>query len=697
MQSGRVLAAKLTNPPWKNLLRKYAGWLAVVALAALLRFYQLGADGYGNLYYAATVKSMLVSWPNFFFAAFEPLGSVTVDKPPLGFWVEALSALVFGMNGFALALPNALAGTLSVALLMGLVKKPFGSLAGLAAGLALAVMPVAVVTERNNTIDGLLVFSLLLAVWAVWHAVQTGRLWALLLGFGLVGLGFNIKMLQAYLVLPGLVLFYLLGSAAAWWRRLLYLGLATLLLLVVSLSWAWVVDAIPPQNRPYIGSSPNNSVVELILGHNGVARLQTGIGSSWLLRLFRANPPRPQNSPGSSPPMGPALVSPNPAGQSQPPAQGQNPPGQPVQNPGAGQAAGNFPEVGEPGVLRLFREPLVVQAGWLLPLALASLVLAAAAAGLAWPLSPQHQALLLWAGWLLPECLYFSFTSGIFHAYYLIMAAPPLAALVGAGFWGLEQILRRSSRLGWALAMLLTGLTLAFELFILKAYPLYAWIGALPMLGLWLAGLAHLAFPARVPAQAGLALLLASLLAAPLLWSGVNVFSASGGAVTRRIGPLSGVFLSFMANNSNPSGPPNSQPQGQPGPVNPPSQLRQPGEVLNPLGLDVNELLANTSPGGYLFAAARAQEAAPYILSTGRPVLSFGGFSGGDNIVSPERLARLVADGQLRYVWVDSQLGQTKPQLGSWVTRSCRPVQRSAAGTNANNQPGQLYDCAGQK
>ncbi|MCJ7585471.1 MAG: glycosyltransferase family 39 protein, partial [Anaerolineales bacterium] len=176
----------------------------IILLGAFLRFYQLGAYSIGNIYYAATVKSMLTSWHNFFFAAFEPGGSVSVDKPPLGFWTQALSAYFLGVNGFTLALPNALAGVLSIPLLYSLVKKQFRVWAALIAVLALAVMPVVVSTERNNTIDGLLVFVLLLAVWAVWLSVASGKFRYLLLGAFSVGLGFNIKMLQAYMILPAI-------------------------------------------------------------------------------------------------------------------------------------------------------------------------------------------------------------------------------------------------------------------------------------------------------------------------------------------------------------------------------------------------------------------------------------------------------------------------------------------------------------
>jgi 4-amino-4-deoxy-L-arabinose transferase-like glycosyltransferase len=93
----------------------------IVLVGAFLRLYELGAYSIGNTYYAATVQSMLTSWHDFFFASFEPGGSVTVDKPPMGFWIQAVSAYFLGVNGFALALPQALAGVLSIPLLYSML------------------------------------------------------------------------------------------------------------------------------------------------------------------------------------------------------------------------------------------------------------------------------------------------------------------------------------------------------------------------------------------------------------------------------------------------------------------------------------------------------------------------------------------------------------------------------------------------
>ncbi|MCX7683357.1 MAG: glycosyltransferase family 39 protein, partial [Anaerolineae bacterium] len=257
-----------------------AGWGLglMIVLAIFLRFYRLGSYGVGNAYYAATVQSMLTSWHNFFFASCEPGGSVTVDKPPLGFWVQAASAYVLGVNGFALALPQALAGVLSVPLLYAIVKRQWGVGAGLIAAAALATMPVAVAVERSNAVDGLLTFVLLWATWAFLRAARQGRFRDLLYGVVLVGLGFNIKMMQALMPLPAFYLLYFLGAPHRWRKKVAYLAAATVVLMGVSLSWALAVDLTPADRRPYIGGSGNNTVLGLIIGHNALTRLGLSTG-----------------------------------------------------------------------------------------------------------------------------------------------------------------------------------------------------------------------------------------------------------------------------------------------------------------------------------------------------------------------------------------------------------------------------------
>jgi len=674
----------------------------IILLGAFLRFYQLGTYSIGNIYYAATVKSMLTSWHNFFFAAFEPGGSVSVDKPPLGFWVQAPSAYFLGVNGFALALPNALAGMLSIPLLYSLVKKQFGVWAALVAALVLAVVPVAVSTERNNTIDGLLVFVLLLAVWAVWRSVASGKLRYLLLGAFIVGLGFNIKMLQAYMILPAVYALYLFGAKHAWWMRIVHLIVASLLLLVVSLSWAAFVDLTPTDSRPYVGSSTDNTEMELIVGHNGLSRLfaQARRGPSNArndrpaaagyaqpnqpvrppLQSYGGQPEQyqaPYSQPGQVP-LGQPLL---------PPAVG----GQPVQvidlpqvNPGGNQpiaGPGRASEVGNAGILRLFTQPLVTEASWLLPLALLGILLVLGVVGWKWPLSEKHLAVVLWAGWLLPVALYFTFTTGLFHAYYLIMLGPPLAALVGATVWALGHVLQNRRWLGWGLTALFSGLTLAFEIFTLQNYPCY--LGAVTAFSLifWLAGIVLLAWRTNGwMNKLALGLVIFSLIVAPLTWSGLTTFSRSADVALPKAGP----------SDDN-------------------QRQNWSTDFLTPVQQKILAYVeANTPAEGYLLATPNAREASPYILETGRPVLTFGGFMGSDNIIDVTGVAQMVADGELRFILDTGELSNSKPEIAAWVRQSCtvtrvagldqRPATQgpgTAPVPGAQQQPLTLFDCGG--
>ncbi|MBI5352986.1 MAG: glycosyltransferase family 39 protein [Chloroflexi bacterium] len=249
--------------------------IVIMALSFGLHMYNIQAIGDANAYYTAAVKSMLMSWKNFFFVAAEPGGSVTVDKPPLGLWIEAAFAYFLGVSGFSVSLPNILAGVFGIPLLYAMVKKYIGELAGLIAAFVMAITPVFVATNRNNTMDGILVFFLLLAAWTFIQATETGKIRWLLLGAFIVGLGFNIKMMQAFLPLPAFYALYLFGSKEGWLRKVLNLGIASALLVIVSLSWAVIVDLTPADSRPYIGSSGNNTVMGLIFGHNGISRLES--------------------------------------------------------------------------------------------------------------------------------------------------------------------------------------------------------------------------------------------------------------------------------------------------------------------------------------------------------------------------------------------------------------------------------------
>jgi 4-amino-4-deoxy-L-arabinose transferase-like glycosyltransferase len=229
----------------------------ILLISIVMNFYELGKNGFGS-YYPAAIRSMLDNWHNFFFVAYDPGGFVSIDKPPVGFWLEATSAKIFGFNSVSILLPQALAGVLSVWLLYYLVRRHFGVVAGLLAALALALNPISILTNRNVTIDSTLTLVLLLGAWTVLKAAETGRLrWLLLTAF-IVGIGFNIKTLEAYLVVPAYGLLYLLAAPHRLRKRIGHLALAGVLLLAVSLSW------VAPSTSPRPRSGPMSAPRKII-------------------------------------------------------------------------------------------------------------------------------------------------------------------------------------------------------------------------------------------------------------------------------------------------------------------------------------------------------------------------------------------------------------------------------------------------
>ena len=159
------------------------GIILILVVSWCLNSTHLGQVGFANLYYAAGVKSMMMNWHNFFFVSFDPSGFISIDKPPLGFWIQTISAKIFGFQGWSLILPQALAGMISVYLIYVLVKQYYDVGAGLTAALVLALTPIFVAASRNNTIDGLLVMTTLCAAFVFFKAKQELELKGLLFAF----------------------------------------------------------------------------------------------------------------------------------------------------------------------------------------------------------------------------------------------------------------------------------------------------------------------------------------------------------------------------------------------------------------------------------------------------------------------------------------------------------------------------------
>src|SRR5205085_5108837 len=175
----------------------------VLVVSALLNLHRLSQNGYANIFYSGGVRSMLRSLHNFVFVSFDSGGLVMVDKPPLGLWLQAASAKLFGFSPLSLLLPEAIAGVLTVALIYYLLARRFGWLAGVAGALALAVFPSFVAVSRDNGVDPLLILLMTLACATGLRAAETGRWGWLVGGAALVGLAFDTKRLAGWPLGPG--------------------------------------------------------------------------------------------------------------------------------------------------------------------------------------------------------------------------------------------------------------------------------------------------------------------------------------------------------------------------------------------------------------------------------------------------------------------------------------------------------------
>lgn len=247
--------------------------LALITIgAAALRLILVGKVA-PDPFYDAAVRSMGLSWHNFFFGAFEPGASVSIDKPPVDLWLQVASVKLFGFSSTTLKLPEVFAGIASVPLLFVAVNRMWSPTAGLAAAAALAVLPVEVITSRSDTMDGVMMLLIVLALLLIVHACETGRSRWLFAGAAALGVAFDVKLLESIVALPGLVAFAYLGFPAPRRRRLLALAGASAVYVVVALAWLGGTLLAPSHERPWAIGSTNGSAWNAAFVFNGTDRL----------------------------------------------------------------------------------------------------------------------------------------------------------------------------------------------------------------------------------------------------------------------------------------------------------------------------------------------------------------------------------------------------------------------------------------
>ena len=290
---GTDLAIRSAETPTRA---RWAVWLTlslILVLAAALRLWKI-QDVAGNVFYDAAVRSMGSSWHDFFFGALEPSGTVSIDKPPVDLWLQVATTRVLGFDLVGLHLPEALGGVAACGLLFGALRRPFGTAVALTAALALAVLPVSVLTARSDTMDSVLAALEVAALWLSWRALETGRMRWSVLAAAVMGVAFNVKLSEMLIALPALALLWLWAAAPGTRVRVALAAAGTFL--AVALSWTAIASLTPTDQRPFPIGSANGSIWHVTLIYDGLARLSghgatgTAEGGAGPLRLPSAGP-----------------------------------------------------------------------------------------------------------------------------------------------------------------------------------------------------------------------------------------------------------------------------------------------------------------------------------------------------------------------------------------------------------------------
>lgn len=625
--------------------------MLVAAAAAVLYSWRLGEGGL-HPYYAPAVKSMSVSWRAFFYGGYDPAASITLDKLPGAFMLQALSARVFGFHTWSVLLPQVIAAVATVLVLYLAVRRWQGPVVGLAAAGVYAFTPIVAALARAEISDTVLVLLLVLAADAWQRAIATARLRSLVWCGVWVGLAFQTKMVQAWGVLPAFALLYLFSAPTDWRRRLGHLGVAGLVTAAVSLCWIAMVMLTPPPSRPYIDGSGENSALSMVFGYNLTERFDGPARSWWY--MF---------GDGTAPQVGwlyPIALAGLVFGTLW---RGRAPRTDPVR--------AGFLMWGLWLIVHAvaFSTGRVAHVFYVVAVAPAVAALAAAGAATLWDAYRAEDPAPSWRRWMLP------------------------ATTAVTTLWATHLALRFPDFLPWvAPAVAIAGALATVSLAV-----------AMRAAGGWAAVAVRLGV-------AGAAVSAVAILLAPTAWAVSTLDTQHRGSA---IGPSAGVGGDLAAARRSAGGPPPGGPGFlSPGAIVrsnealPAAPMILRGPVPNgagngaglrdrpsPAAQRLLAYLKSRHDGERYLVAVQGTASAGDLLLSGESVLPMGGFNGRVAFPTAEGLAAMVAGGQVRFVLLGPGRSGVDAALHAWVAGHCRAIEAAVYGAAQPVRGEVLFDC----
>ncbi|AZM56091.1 mannosyl transferase [Streptomyces sp. WAC 01529] len=659
---GRFWRSPPDQPRWAR-----PGLLGIAALAALLYAWNITSSGFAP-YYSLAARSMSESWKAFLFTTVDPSATLTMDKIGGFLWPQALSARIFGFHDWALTLPQCVMGVISVLVMYRLVRRWQGPAAGLLASGLLTVTPVAASMFGHAMPDGSLTMCLVLAADQYQKAVGTARLRPLLLSALWIGIGFQMKMMQAWIAVPAFFIGYLVAAPVQLRKRLGRLAVAGVVLFSVSLSWVALLTFTPKDDRPYVDASTNNSAVAMVFGYNGFDRMLPGlIDGGGFAR------PGDGGEKGGAGRQATAEIKDGGKGERRGEGrreeEGEGKGGEKSKEPGWYGPDGGQQPPGKPGPSDWFKLLLdsrfTPQIGWLYPLALCALAFGFVRHRAGPRTDQARTGYLMWGVWLAAAA---GVLSALFipHTAYVASLAPPLAALSAAGTVALWRA-HRAATGGWR-AWTLPAVIVAeagWTVHLASDYTDFApWLIPVVVVGA-LAALVSVTVPIRRSAtsrpspaarrlgSAGLLAGCLAMFAAPAAWSLSVLDERHGGsAFDASAGPAPAGVAGRVARNADTS-----------------------------MTADQSKLLAYVQKHGgsakYTLSAETRLDLAPYIYAEAPPVLPLTGRS-------LTWYRERVASGEVSFALVTKEQFW-KTAISAWVESACAKVDPRTYGADPDS------------